>query len=262
MAGIEQSQRSGVGRRALPDGYSLAALQDGLAKEGAKVVIGLGTRGLEVAQELQKTYGVVVGAVVADPTHYKVTGIVHIPDPELLFQQIKALTPQIKEITTVYMRDHNQWLIERAQVSARRLGYVLDAYAAKDPREIAALYHDILTGMSRSEAIWLIADPGMDERVMLPFILEEAWGRNLTVFSSNPIHVKRGALFALYPDNAAIGRRLGEIAKAQLAGSMPAPVLEPTRDVKLAVNLRTAEHLGLAFTAQARQRFDLVFPAP
>ncbi|WP_255210805.1 hypothetical protein [Methylogaea oryzae] len=38
--------------------------------------------------------------------------------------------------------------------------------------------------------------------------------------------------------------------------------IEPLKDLLFAVNLRTAEHLGLRFDSQDRRQFDLVFPAP
>jgi hypothetical protein len=36
----------------------------------------------------------------------------------------------------------------------------------------------------------------------------------------------------------------------------------PTHNLKLAVNQRTASHLGLHYTRQQQQGFDLVYPAP
>jgi putative ABC transport system substrate-binding protein len=36
----------------------------------------------------------------------------------------------------------------------------------------------------------------------------------------------------------------------------------PLSDLRVAVNLRTAAHLGLRFTPRQQREFDLVFPSP
>jgi putative ABC transport system substrate-binding protein len=69
-------------------------------------------------------------------------------------------------------------------------------------------------------------------------------------------HVRRGALFSLYPDNTELGRHLGSTAVASLA---PAHGLYALRQVLTAVNSRTAEHLGVDLRSSA-QRIHLVLP--
>jgi putative ABC transport system substrate-binding protein len=83
------------------------------------------------------------------------------------------------------------------------------------------------------------------------------------VFSSNVAHVRRGALFSLYPDNLELGRFLGSSAQT-LIGSNVGPTAAPRglqalRQVLTAVNTRTAEHLGLDLRASG-QRIHLVLP--
>jgi putative tryptophan/tyrosine transport system substrate-binding protein len=92
----------------------------------------------------------------------------------------------------------------------------------------------------------------------LPLILKEAWDKNLTVFSSSPNHVKRGALFSLYPDNVAMGRRLAAMARND-AGA-PKEAIVPLRDLQTAVNLRTADHLGLDLSRRDRSQYSLTYP--
>ncbi len=96
----------------------------------------------------------------------------------------------------------------------------------------------------------------------MPVILKEAWDKNLLVFSSNPEHVKRGALFSLYPDNRGLGRSLAQLTLERLKSPPKPPAVLALKDLLIAVNARTAEHLGLRLTNQARRRFDLVFPSP
>jgi putative ABC transport system substrate-binding protein len=68
--------------------------------------------------------------------------------------------------------------------------------------------------------------------------------------------VPKGALFALFPDNNAMGRRLAQLLRE------PAPAaarLLPLEQLDTAINIRTADHLGLGLSA-ADARFDMVFP--
>ena len=87
-------------------------------------------------------------------------------------------------------------------------------------------------------------------------------GAEPSVFSSSVGHVKRGALFALYPNNVELGRSLAASAQAALSSAgHAARGVVPLKEVLVAVNLRTASHLGLQLGAR-QQSFDLVFPEP
>lgn len=70
--------------------------------------------------------------------------------------------------------------------------------------------------------------------------------RRIPVFGLSAVHVQAGALAALSCDYADVGRQAGELAVRVLGGS-PAESLAPTmpRRLGLALNLRTAEHIGL-----------------
>ena len=97
---------------------------------------------------------------------------------------------------------------------------------------------------------------------MLPLVLREAWNQSLPLFSSSVAHVKRGALFSLYPDNMELGRALASTALTPSGtANTPTRGLHPLKDVLMAVNTRTASHLGINLTASP-QRFHLVFPEP
>jgi len=100
-----------------------------------------------------------------------------------------------------------------------------------------------------------------DTQAILPLLLEKAWDRRFAVFSADPGQVSKGALFALYPDNAGMGRRLAELALDTQGHGRQAGV-ELLRDVMTAVNTRTARRLGLRFSGSQRREFDLVFPTP
>lgn len=260
--GIKKRLKTPINAYALEKDYNIVMLRERLERAEIQVIIALGGRGLLAARKLQSMFKVVVGAVLVAPDGTELTGISLTPDPQIFFQRIKELTPDVKRVTVIYEQDYSDWLIERAEESIRNYDLKLNALPAKSFREAATLYRDVLSQLeSETDAIWLLQDSILDEQAVLPLILQEAWEKNLIVFSSHLSHLKRGVLFALYPDNENMGRSLAEIALKQIQNGDNIPLsVMPLRDLLIAVNIRTAEHLGLKLTSQMKREFDLIFP--
>ncbi|OGS83884.1 MAG: hypothetical protein A2061_06025 [Gallionellales bacterium GWA2_59_43] len=173
------------------------------------------------------------------------------------------MMPKVRRVFVVYDPRHNEWMIRLAKSAARNQGLELIVYEAQDLRSAMRAYQDIFATVDRlHDALWLPQDSTtVEESTVLPLVLQESWARNLAVFSSNFTHVRRGALFSLYPDNVELGRRLTVSALALLAsGADDASGMAPLREVLIAVNLRTAKHLGI--NAGHAQGFDMTFPEP
>jgi len=267
IAGVEQQIGQSVDRYALNKDYNATELGQKIKRQN-RVILALGVRGLKAAEEIKPDIPVVVGAVfpsASDSAKINHSGITLEPDPELLFRQLKAIAPRIKTVSVVYNPRINRSLIDRAERAAQHLGLTLEARPADDIRSAARTYKQILDTMnSRDNAIWLLQDATTaDSDTILPLLLEEAWTRNLIVFSSSLIHAKRGALFSMYPNNLEMGRELGRLAQATLRGASSSDSgIAVLRALKVAVNVRTAKHLGINFSKRDEQSFDLIFPAP
>jgi putative ABC transport system substrate-binding protein len=185
------------------------------------------------------------------------------PDPALMFARLKDLMPAVRRVHVVYDPRHNAWLLRLAREAARTRSLELVTHEASDLRAALRHYQEILTNVDpRTDALWLPQDATtVEDSSVLPMVLQQAWNRSLVVFSSNVAHVQRGALFALYPDNVELGRNLASSALGVLgAGAQESRAVVPLKDVLLAVNLRTANHLGLRLSYEQQRRFDLVFP--
>jgi len=110
----------------------------------------------------------------------------------------------------------------------------------------------------KRDALWLLQDTTtVEDSAVLPLVLSEAWKRQLVVLSSSLAHVRRGVLMAPFPDNKRMGRALAESALRQMGGGKSAEGVLPLRELRSAVNSRTASHLGLDLSLG---RFDLVLP--
>ena len=243
------------------------ALLERVRDDHVDVVISLGRAGLSATKQLAEVFPVVIGAVLISPGQETKgqTGITLTPDPEVFFERLKSIVPSATEVTVIFDPRQKAWEIERARKAAALQGLTLNAFPTEDLRLSAELYRKVLAQIKDgSIAIWLPQDnAAMDEQTLLPVVLQEAWEKNFVVFSGNLDHVRKGALFSLYPDNFGMGRSLAALALDRLkSGAMNTAAINPLRDLLLAVNLRTAEHLGLHFASHDRQRFDLVFPTP
>jgi len=263
--GIEIEAPSMVARIALPDHEAPADLDAELRQRGVGVVIALGRHGLQAAESLPARLPVVGGAILASPhdSNLADTVVSLTPDPGKLLERLRQLAPAVERVFVVYSRQQSDWLIEIAARAALRLGLELEAREAEDRRGTLKAFQQI-TREARpgQDAIWLPQDSQtVDPEVVLPFVLQQAWDRSLALFSSTLGHVQRGALFALYPDNERMGRRLASSAIELYRSHPPARTrsVEPLQDLLAAINVRTAGHLGLN-VEEALKDYALVFP--
>ncbi|CAK0780842.1 conserved hypothetical protein [Gammaproteobacteria bacterium] len=267
IEGIEAKANSSVLSVAVGKSMGLSELRELLKHQDVRVVIALGRQGMQMAEAINKEFGVVVGGVVTVPEKdiHNLPVITLSPDPAVLFSKLKALMPNVARVFAVYDPSLNDWLLKLARTAARDQGLELVATEAVDLKSAVHAYQNILTTLdNHTDALWLPQDPTtVEEGVVLPLVLQEAWNRNLAIFSSNVGHVSRGALFSLYPDNREMGRNLADSALSFLSsGRYAVRGVIPLSNVLTAVNLRTARHLGLGITNQQQRGFDLVFPEP
>lgn len=228
--------------------------------------IALGRGGVELAQQAGLRR-VIVGGLMMEPGE-RLMGPGQIPyplislqpEPEIFFRKLREFVPSVKRVFVVYEAHKETRLIALAREAARARGIHLEALESDGMRASARLFKMILReAQPVHDAIWLLQNESvLDERTLLPFILQEVWERRLILFSSNPSHVKRGSLFAVYPDNFKLGQELLTLTRR----NEDLRAVELLRGIAVAGNLRTASHLGLDETMQQREQFDMVFPAP
>lgn len=253
-------------------GYPVAGDSDAaeinrmLDQNDTKGIIALGRQGLRIASSADQNIPLVIGGVLAVPKAERrsLVGISLAPDPALLFKRLKSLLPRIKRVTVIYNPQQNEWLIKLAHEAAKSQGLELIAWEARDLGSAARLYEAAFASSdSGRDAIWLPQDSTtVDENTILPLVLKESWNRSVPVFSSSFLHVKKGALFALYPDNIGLGKALARSAEDAVSDDTRRRGVVPLRDVFVAVNLRTASHIGLNIGYQQQRSFDFIFPEP
>jgi len=237
-----------------------------LTQKNITKVIVLGHSGWKLAKKLSKrslpngnkAFHVVSGALPIRPNG--ISGISLITDPSYLFNYLKQVAPQVKRIHVAYSKK-SAWLIDLAKTAAQQQGLSLQLKKVQNTKEAISFYQQLFnSGVSNQDAVWLPLDRiSSNDKITLPLILEKAWSKEVVVFSSKPSHAKRGALFSTYPDNFALGKHL--FTMVQTLDKQPEQKdFSPLKSTLLAVNLRTAAHLGLKYSAKQQQQFKLTFP--
>ena len=262
IGGLEGHARQRVRAYPISPDQNLQELAAALKRNGTRVVVALGRQGMKAAAALDPALGVVVGGVSSVPEGEKQYGICLTPDPALLFAQLKTLLPGTRRVVMVYNPQHNGWLVKLARDAARSLGLDMLAHEARDLAGAARLYQACFASAERQhDALWLPIDATtVDEAVIMPLVLRQSWDHGVPVFSSSFLHVNKGALFSLYPNNAEMGRTLARLAGSLLDGSTPARGVTPLRDVRAALNTRTASHFGIRVDARMQRAFHYVYP--
>jgi putative ABC transport system substrate-binding protein len=264
IEGIEDRLRGKVPAFPLAMGSNPPGLSDVFRQRDIRAVIALGRSGLKAVAGMDRQFNVVAGGVLSVPESETQGMLVQslAPDPALLFARLKSFVPSAKRVIVVYDPRQNDWLIRLAREAAKAQGLELAALEAEDLKTAVRRYQEMLGSVNaRRDVLWLPQDTTtVDESAVLPLVLRESWDQNLVVFSSNVAHVRRGVLFSLYPDNVEIGRFLAGAALASLqAGNTLPRGIQALKQVRTAVNTRTADHLGLDLRA-SQQRIHLVFP--
>lgn len=263
IEGIESKAKGRVANFAVGPNVDVAELNNSLRRQDTKVVIALGRQGVKASSALDSSIGVVMGGVITasenEMRDHQVNSLS--PDPALLFSRLKGMMPKVRRVFTVYDPRQNAWMMRLAKEAARAQGLELTLYEAQDLRSAMRAYQEILADCDSSQdALWLPQDATtVEEGTVLPMVLQGSWDRNLAVFSSSFGHVRRGVLFSLYPNNVELGRHLAGSALGYLAsGGSELSGMVPLREVLMAINLRTAKHLGI--NASRQQDFDMTFP--
>ncbi len=257
IEGIKLESQAAVESLFITEDSEPAAVIKQLQNRRATGVITLGTQGQGLAEDLAEHFPTVAGALVAKPEN--LSGVSLIADPEALFAHLTRLVPQSRRVFVVYSEAENGWLISAARKAAAKYGLELLAHPAKSLRGALREYRKLLIQLAgREDAVWLPIDRNtVDDSVILPLLLKQAWSRNFVLFSSKPSHVKKGALFTFYPDNLGLGRQLVNLLGRQQSGVIDAEFL---KSVLVAVNLRTATHLGVSFDAEQKRNIFLLYP--
>lgn len=229
-------------------------------KQDIKGYIALGQTTYKLIDSLNNELPLIAGGMVATPPG--ISGISLSGDPEAFFRQLQILNPNINRVYFIYSKQNNGWLIQRARKISKKYNIEFISLQVDDFKQATFQYKIVLKSVRpRTDAIWIPLDNIAPMDILLPDILQTSWNKSITIFSNNILHVRRGTLFALYPDHEKQGRRLVALLQRHLENKNTPSLLYPSVDYKTAVNIRTATHLKMRYSKEMIKTFDKVFPS-
>lgn len=253
LAGIEQTYKGDSRSLSVQPGQDLAP---GLLADDTGVAVALGDSAARALSKLRPLVPVITTATedIPFPRRHR---LAYYPDPPMLLAQLRRFQPGVERVKLVAAPELSDYT-DRVREVLGAAGVGLDVCDADDLKAAADCYRQLLSQASSTDAIWLLQGGKLLEPALLSYILDAAWRRQLLVFSSNPSHAGRGALFALYPDDEAAGRQIGSLINECLRRCNGEPSVSYLREMKLVLNERTGRHLGLTISPDAHKNADLI----
>lgn len=158
---------------------------------------------------------------------------------------LEQLGPQVRRIGVVYNPATTGHLIERATASAQSRGLTLVAHAIRSPKAaIAAIKALQEQGV---DALWIVPDDTVLDPKVLEYALLTSYRAKIPLLGLSERQAEMGALLSVaFGSSDDIGRQAGELANAILSGATVRQLpYTAARNVKLVVNLKAAEKLGM-----------------
>jgi len=241
-----------IGRDYDPQNFSQA-----VARINPDLLLALGRESVRQATAASKRPPIFVGAIPGSIEGF--AGVSMTPDVRLVLDKLLLLAPDVKNVHVVTMPGIATAELLIASEFLANTGKNLIKVEASSVTQAAESYRKITDRATPSDAIWILQGDKLVDSTLLSVLLDAAWAKHFIIFSSNPNHVRRGTLFAVFPDNYRMGEQIGVLANKHLTdpGSVP-PALEPLRHVLLGVNQRTVNHLGLNLTDRVRRSIDVI----
>jgi len=260
IQGIKNKSGIPVGSFEVDANTTAETVDSWIRANNGKALITLGKQSFNISTQLTTRIPTITGATVAPQNKH--SGISLMGEPKQFFSYIKSLNPMVSHVHIVYSKKNSGWLIPHITSAGIEHQIKVTTAIADDPQQAVLAFQNILVNAKGSvDALWLLMDRVIPDNAILPSILETAWKEKLIVFSSNPGHVQRGILFALYPDYEQMGHELAMLA-IKTQSHQGANNIYPTKSLNAAINTRTASHLGLHPTPHTLQRFNKIFPTP
>ena len=262
--GVDDKLGRRTTRLILEKDYSPSRISNWVSANNIDAVITLGSRGKKASAYLPSEMPRVLGGLISAPSPTDShPGLALTPNPRAMFALLKELDPSRTKVVVVYNPLKYQWLIDLAKRQAANNGVQLVEYKATDLKQAAIIYNEIFNESPLNKtALWLLQDRTVvDSKVVLPFILEKTWQKDMIVFSSALGHVSKGVLFAMYPNNKKHGEQLADmLMQVQVGSTKYGNRIFPSTGLQKAINSRTAEHLGIKRSKSQLREFDVVFP--
>ncbi len=167
------------------------------------------------------------------------------------------LLPGARRLGVLYHPAETGAIVESARAAAQRHNFSLEARRVDGAGEAPAALDEL---MEKVDAVWTVADSHVFTPETTSAMILASLRRRIPLFGLSAAHVRAGALAALSCDYADVGAQTGELALRVLGGEKASGIPPtPPRKTALALNLRSAQHLGLTIDPALEREAQEVF---
>ncbi|EWH11176.1 hypothetical protein DS2_04945 [Catenovulum agarivorans DS-2] len=254
-AGVKEQTNADIQGYVIGEDLDISSIEKQLAGDAITQLVLLGSRGYRLADKFTANYSIVIGAYPTTPGAH--SGVSMMTDPITVVKKLRMVAPSVQKLHLI-VSQQNAWIAKLTERALKQAGIAANIQIVKDLKQAVQTYAKLVEGrLNQRDAIWLPIDTvAMHEKVVLPLVLKASWDKRFIVLSSIPSHAKRGALFSFYPNHFQLGKQLANM----LQNMTENPQVLPMKHILLAVNLRTAKHLGISYTNQEKEQFNIVLP--
>ncbi len=175
---------------------------------------------------------------------------------DVQFTYLRRLLPAAKRIGVLFNPAETGAVISEARTTAPKHGFSLVTRAVDESTGAVAALETL---MDEVDLVWAVADSHVFSPQTTSALILASLRHKVPLIGLSAPHVRAGALAALYCDYDDIGKQTAATALRVLHGEK-AEDIPPTRPrrVGLALNLHTAEHLGVGLATDLQNEAEIV----
>lgn len=163
----------------------------------------------------------------------------------------------LRRIAVLYQPGQDSAIVAQMKRMANLKGFELILGEIQSEEKIPSVLKDI---RYISDVLWLLHNPQTISYSSLKYIMMFCIANNFPVIGLSEHHVKTGALLALRADYHENGRQAGELAIAVLRqGLIKNQTIVSPRKIKLFINKRAAEVMGITIPNVCHKQADLIY---
>ena len=175
--------------------------------------------------------------------------------PALQMQKIGEALPGRRRICVFYTRQANQATVDMLSAEAKKNGLVLEPCPVSSAGQISAA---LAAKDFAADALLIIPDELLGSTKIVEYIIKESLQKKIPVIGYNSWFAKNGAVLAFAVDYKSIGLQAASLARQLLAGGSPAAGVQPPAKIKVSIDAKTAEKLGVQLAPAALKLADEV----
>jgi putative ABC transport system substrate-binding protein len=246
----------------------LDGIAQDLVKAKVNLIFSISTPATQAAQKATASNHIpVVFGILTDPVGAgvvaslaqpggNITGVTFGPQEVRRLEWLTKIAPAAKRVYIIYNSNDSsaKLALKTVNATAPNLGLEIIEREARNPDEIATALANLPENV---DVLYLLPDSQTEAKLV--DILAVANARHLVTSVANVDRVEDGVLYSYAMKQNPTGQQAANLADQILKGTMPADLPVETTEFFLAINLKTAQTLGLTIPDVILSQADTIY---